>query len=82
MALDPEALDNIANDPYMVQLFNTAGDAKIRLTLDGSGNPVFLLEDGTQIQGVDAPEVVKQLPLITQHLVTYSTFLQKVLKST
>lgn len=61
LALDPEALDNIANDPYMVQLFNTAGDAKIRLTLDGSGNPVFLLEDGTQIQGVDAPEVVKQL---------------------
>ena len=61
LTLDPEALDNIANDPYMVQLFNTAGDAKIRLMLDGSGNPVFLLEDGTQIQGVDAPEVVKQL---------------------
>jgi hypothetical protein len=42
-------------------MFGLAGGGKVRLMLDGSGNPVFILENGTQIQGVEAPEVVKQL---------------------
>ena len=61
LTLDPDTMDAIANDPYIQKMFNLAGDGKVRLMMDGSGNPVFILENGTQIQGVDAPEVVKQL---------------------
>ena len=61
LALDPDAIDAIARDPYIQKLFNLAGEGSIRLMLDGSGNPVFILEDGTEIKGVDAPETVKQL---------------------
>jgi hypothetical protein len=61
LALDPDAIDAIARDPYIQKLFNLAGQGNVRLMLDGSGNPVFILEDGTEIKGVDAPDTVKQL---------------------
>jgi hypothetical protein len=60
LVLDPDAIDAIARDPYIQKLFNLAGEGSVRLMLDGSGNPVFILEDGTEIKGVDAPETVKQ----------------------
>jgi hypothetical protein len=61
LALDPDAIDAISRDPYIQKLFNLAGEGSVRLMLDGAGNPVFILEDGTEIKGVDAPETVKQL---------------------
>jgi hypothetical protein len=61
LILDPDAIDAIARDPYIQKLFNLAGQGNVRLMLDGSGNPVFILEDGTEIKGVDAPDTVKQL---------------------
>ncbi|MBT7852448.1 MAG: hypothetical protein HN675_03945 [Opitutae bacterium] len=61
LALNPDAIDAIARDPYIQKLFNLAGQGNVRLMLDGSGNPVFILEDGTEIKGVNAPDTVKQL---------------------
>ena len=63
LTLGPAAVDAIANAPYIQKLYNLAGEGRVRLMLDGSGNPVFILEDGTEIKGVGAPETVKQLLL-------------------
>ena len=48
-------MEAIANDPSMVKILGLAGEpSNLRLVLDGSGSPVFILEDGTQVNAMHA----------------------------
>ena len=59
--LDETILQSIGGDPHIQKIFGMVGEGKVRLTLDGEGNPIFVLEDGTEVTGLAAPETVKQL---------------------
>ena len=61
LSLDRTLMEAIANDPSMVKILGLAGENNLRLVLDGSGSPVFILEDGTQVNAMHAPEIVQKL---------------------